>query len=142
MCGISGIISITNKSVDARAMIAMNDTVDHRGPDGEGFLLTNTDELSVNLKSTRPDAHIVSFNHPQNLAFGHRRLSILDLHTSASQPMTETGQRYWIVFNGEIYNHAELRKTLTSKGYQFLTDHSDTEVILNSTSFSPRNFGT
>jgi asparagine synthase (glutamine-hydrolysing) len=131
MCGITGIISITNKLSDADALIAMTDIISHRGPDGEGFLLTNSEEQCFNIKSQRPAAHIVSFNHPQNLALGHRRLSILDLNTSASQPMTEYSGRYWIVFNGEIYNHEALRKLLESKGYEFLTDHSDTEVILN-----------
>ena len=131
MCGITGIISKDGNAIDVRSLVTMNDVLNHRGPDGEGFLFSNSVELCGQLKIERPNATISSLEHGQSFGFGHRRLSILDLHASASQPMTETGQRYWIVFNGEIYNHAELRKTLTSKGYQFLTDHSDTEVILN-----------
>jgi asparagine synthase (glutamine-hydrolysing) len=65
-----------------------------------------------------------------NLAFGFRRLSIVDLSSAGHQPMTEFSRRFWIVFNGEIFNHNELRSELRLKGFVFKTD-SDTEVILN-----------
>lgn len=61
----------------------------------------------------------------------HARLSILDLAAMANQPMCSADERYWLVFNGEIYNHAPLRKELESIGYAFRTDHSDSEVLLN-----------
>jgi asparagine synthase (glutamine-hydrolysing) len=131
MCGIAGIISNNNSTVQASELVVMTDEIKHRGPDGEGFLYTNAAAFSTYLKSERPEAHLTSIEHQQHLAFGHRRLSILDLNTSASQPMTESSGRYWIVFNGEIYNHADLRKELEVLGCKFLTDHSDTEVILN-----------
>lgn len=82
----------------------MNDLVAHRGPDGEGFY------------------------HGPNFAFGHRRLSIIDLSQNGHQPMAY-GQNLVITFNGEIYNYLELRVELLAAGYSFQSD-SDTEVIL------------
>ena len=82
----------------------MNDSIRHRGPDGEGFFFG------------------------ENFAFGHRRLSILDLSTDGSQPMTYR-EKNVITFNGEIYNYIELREELKDKGYTFHTQ-TDTEVIL------------
>lgn len=60
--------------------------------------------------------------------FGFRRLSIIDLETG-HQPLSYENERYWIIFNGEIYNYVELREELLAKGYKFTT-HSDTEVII------------
>jgi asparagine synthase (glutamine-hydrolysing) len=126
MCGIAGAISFKNQPVDAEVIFRMTDTLVHRGPDGEGFLLAGPQGPVSDVN--RP---VVFIGHRQNLAFGHRRLSIVDLAPEAGQPMTESTGRYWIVFNGEIYNHLELRTILKNKGYSFKTDHSDTEVILN-----------
>ena len=106
MCGISGIIS-TEVGPDKEQIIRkMNAALSHRGPDGEGY-----------WSNTKGNVHL-----------GHRRLSIIDLTESASQPMHYLN-RYTIVYNGEIYNYPELRKTLTDLGYTFITK-SDTEVIL------------
>src|SRR5690606_9857773 len=63
------------------------------------------------------------------VALTHRRLSIIDLSESGSQPMSYGGRKLWIVFNGEIYNYLELRESLVRKGYSF-RGNSDTEVIL------------
>ncbi|MEK4381600.1 asparagine synthase (glutamine-hydrolyzing) [Aeribacillus sp. FSL K6-2848] len=82
----------------------MNDIITHRGPDDGGYFF---DEY-VN--------------------FGFRRLSIIDLETG-HQPLSYENERYWIIFNGEIYNYVELREELLAKGYKFTT-HSDTEVII------------
>ncbi len=131
MCGITGIIALNNTAFNDMHVVAMNDAIQHRGPDGEGFLFTTHHEQALNLQQHRPQASVNTLSHPQALALGHRRLSILDLNASASQPMTDSTGRYWLVFNGEIYNHADLRKELELKGYHFKTDHSDTEVILN-----------
>lgn len=102
MCGIAGIIS---DSAETLAKInAATDLVNHRGPDGRGVYIQ------------------------QNLAFGHRRLSILDLSELGKQPMSYV-ERYVITYNGEVYNYLEIREDLRKKGYQFKSD-SDTEVIL------------
>ena len=105
MCGISGWFDFTGKRPPNEALArAMNDAIRHRGPDGEGF------------------------HFEPGLAFGHRRLAIIDLQTGA-QPMFTEGRRIAIVFNGEIYNYRELRETLRRHGHVFHT-RSDTEVIL------------
>lgn len=104
MCGISGIINRNNAPIDNRLIQNMNDCISHRGPDGEGFFIG------------------------ENFAFGHRRLSILDLSKDGSQPM-EYQSNNIITFNGEIYNYIELREELKTLGYPFHTQ-TDTEVIL------------
>jgi len=86
----------------------MRDTMTHRGPDDAG--------------------HFIAPN--QEIALAHRRLSIIDLSPEARQPMTNADDSLAIVFNGEIYNHAEIRRDLEQAGAKFKTDHSDTEVIL------------
>jgi asparagine synthase (glutamine-hydrolysing) len=105
MCGISGWFDIDGtRPADKPTIQAMNDAVSHRGPDGEGF------------------------HFEPGLALGHRRLAIIDLATG-EQPMFTEGGRIAIVFNGEIFNYRELRRTLEEGGHAFRTK-SDTEVIL------------
>lgn len=99
----------------------MNDEISHRGPDDEGFLLINCD-LDIELSK-----YEVREGNTK-LAFGHRRLSIIDLSDAGHQPMSYLN-RYWIVFNGEIFNYLELREELFEAGYKFNSD-SDTEVIM------------
>lgn len=132
MCGISGIINMNQSAIPDRQIIEMTDVLVNRGPDGEGYLFTNNADFCKVLKRERPEAIVVNVPHRQQLALGHRRLSITDLSFHAAQPMTESSKRYWIVFNGQIYNHRELRNELEQKGYTFHSHHSDTEVILNS----------
>lgn len=109
MCGIVGFFSCGSQGVtdtESREWLqAMAETLVHRGPDGGGVWVEN------------------------GVALGHRRLSIIDLHTGA-QPMVDTRNRAVIVFNGEIYNFAELREELRAAGHTFHTK-SDTEVLLN-----------
>ncbi len=107
MCGISGFIDFTKKS-DLSILKKMNDTMYHRGPDGEGLKLYESPEAKI--------------------GFGHRRLSIIDLSEGGSQPMSY--QHLHIVFNGEIYNYNEIRNELITQGHTF-NSHSDTEVILH-----------
>lgn len=107
MCGITGILNFKNR-VDRDTLSRMTDKLIHRGPDGGG----------------------IWFNEQQNLGFGHRRLSIIDLSNAGAQPM-HYQDRYTITYNGEIYNYIELRTELEAKGYSF-TSHTDTEVILAS----------
>jgi len=100
MCGIAGIIG----KVDEGLIQSMTRMLAHRGPDGEGYFSSD------------------------DVALGHRRLSIIDLE-SGQQPMTTADGRYTIVFNGEIYNFRDLRRQLESQGARFHT-RSDTEVLL------------
>ena len=105
MCGIAGILKFDPSSnVEEKCLLAMRDTLLHRGPDDAGIMLAG----------------------PVGLA--HRRLSIIDL-AGGHQPMASREKVFWITYNGELYNFRELRKELQSKGCQFQTD-SDTEVIL------------
>lgn len=120
---------MNNEPVDVAALVKMTKSLASRGPDGEGYLFTNT----AALDSLQPDVHklVRRVDHTQQLGFGHRRLATTDLSPAALQPMRDASGRYWVVFNGQIYNHVALRKELESYGYRFLTDHSDTEVIVN-----------
>ena len=115
MCGIAGIIQANSNNYGISHLKKMMDTLNHRGPDGEG--------LWQNENST--------------VLLGHRRLSIIDLSDAARQPMhfpfspseEVVNNRYTIIHNGEVYNYIELKKELIQKGYSFRTQ-SDTEVIV------------
>lgn len=106
MCGIAGIVSVNPNDVTINRIKAMTDSIEHRGPDGEGQWISENGRVGL----------------------GHRRLSIIDLSEHANQPMFYL-DRYSIVFNGEIYNYIELRETLLLQGYRFRTA-SDTEVLM------------
>ncbi|MCO5260552.1 MAG: asparagine synthase (glutamine-hydrolyzing) [Crocinitomicaceae bacterium] len=105
MCGITGYINL-KEPVSKDIIQQMTDTLTHRGPDGEGIYV----------------------NEQQNLAFGHRRLSFLDLSEQGAQPMKDSSTQVVITFNGEIYNFLDLREDLKNS-YSFKTN-TDTEVIL------------
>lgn len=105
MCGIAGIVGLGGQAVRPEMLVDMVNRVAHRGPDGEGTLL----EGSVGL--------------------GHRRLAIVDLSPDGQQPMTDKTGEHTVVFNGEIYNHVELRRELERVGHVFAS-RSDTEVLL------------
>lgn len=102
MCGIAGILN-NQEPVQRDQIRRMTDSMSHRGPDAEGYFLD------------------------KEIAFGHRRLSIIDLSETANQPFEDASGRYVIIFNGEIYNYAEIKPEL--RDYPFRT-HGDTEVIL------------
>lgn len=106
MCGIAGFVAPRGAG-DQHLLERMTRALAHRGPDAEGYFIDS--ERGVHL--------------------GHRRLSIVDL-SGGVQPMSTPDGNLIIVFNGEIYNHSELRKELQAKGHVFQTDHSDTEVLL------------
>jgi asparagine synthase (glutamine-hydrolysing) len=105
MCGIAGEIRFDHQATDLNALAAMTDRQRQRGPDSCGLFVT------------------------PNRAFGHRRLKIMDLSEAAAQPMVDPMLGLGIVFNGAIYNHAELRRELEGLGYCFYS-HGDTEVLL------------
>jgi asparagine synthase (glutamine-hydrolysing) len=126
MCGIVGMISLGGAPVDPAVLEHMNARQAHRGPDGAGYLLgwpadgQFTDVLLRDLTTWDRRADI-------RVALGHRRLAILDLSDRGIQPMAIDGVS--IVFNGEIYNHRELRSELEAAGCVFAT-RTDTEVLL------------
>lgn len=106
MCGIAGLFHYRSaQPVPAAWIQAMTDEVTYRGPDDSGLYCQGA------------------------IGLGHRRLSILDLSTAGHQPMCDQTGRYWLVFNGEIYNYVELRSELMQHGYRF-GSQSDSEVIL------------
>ncbi|HUQ66898.1 MAG TPA: asparagine synthase (glutamine-hydrolyzing) [Flavitalea sp.] len=105
MCGIAGYINFDrDKLAHLSTIKAMATCLSHRGPDGEGFFVN------------------------KNVALGHRRLSIIDLHTG-DQPMFSNDRSKVLIFNGEIYNYIELKNELRSMGHHFTTN-SDTEIII------------
>ncbi len=122
MCGIAGVFS--QASIQAADIQRMGDVLVHRGPDGQGFM------LSDGVHAECPPPGLIDFYPilPCHVALVHRRLAIVDLSPLGHQPMVWQ-RRYAITFNGEIYNHIELRQELEALGYAF-TSHSDTEVIL------------
>ncbi len=107
MCGIAGIYNYAdpNRPVDRDLLASMTRVLAHRGPDAESFYVKD------------------------NLGFGHRRLSIVDLSPTGAQPMSNDDGSCWITYNGEFYNHAEFRGRLKSHGCQF-RGPSDTETLL------------
>lgn len=141
MCGISGILS--RNPISNQVLIRMNSLIAHRGPDDEGFVLFNDSEVAhFGGLDTPLDVYQSSISycptslitkefpsHSYTLAMAHRRLAIVDLSDSGHQPMSYEDGRYWIVYNGEIYNFVELRNELNDLGVEFHSN-SDTEVIL------------
>lgn len=129
MCGFVGFIDLLNKKnnkIDIATFKAMNESIAHRGPDGEGYSFLGkgyADEPAI-----QNNTYIAQ---ERNLALAHKRLSIIDRTEEANQPMHSADTRISLLFNGEIYNHLELRQELLNKGYQFKTSHSDTEVIIH-----------
>ena len=111
MCGLVGVLYPTSsdRRVDPVVLERMRDVMAHRGPDSTGLFISED----------------------QRIGLGHRRLSIIDLSSQADQPMTDPDGHITIVFNGEIYNHAELRSELEQLGHRnWRTDHADTEVVI------------
>ena len=103
MCGIAAILNFNSEQIGQRLIQKMTNAMAHRGPDADGFFLE------------------------PGIALGHRRLSIIDLSNAANQPFSDNSDRYRIIFNGEMYNYAEVKEMIT--GYEFRTT-SDTEVLI------------
>jgi asparagine synthase (glutamine-hydrolysing) len=137
MCGIGGIYNLNGQPVDQDLLRQMTDLIRHRGPDDAGYCLLSTGTgkaLPASGPDTIPELKglLPSLPIPMeaDLAFGFRRLSILDLSPKGHQPMALADGSAWIVFNGEIYNYLELRAELENLGCRFDTQ-TDTEVILS-----------
>src|SRR5690349_12117592 len=107
MCGIAGVFHYADRtaSVDRDAVLRMTRALAHRGPDDEGFFFDG------------------------NLAFGHRRLSIVDLSPTGHQPMSDDSGKFTLCYNGEFYNHGAFRQKLDAAGIRF-RGSSDTETLL------------
>src|SRR5215217_1747166 len=106
MCGICGIVYRDHEYLAREnRLLAMRDTLTHRGPDDAGHYLA------------------------PGIVLGSRRLAILDLSERGHMPMSTADRRYWITYNGEVYNYRELRSALETRGYTFRS-HTDTEVVL------------
>jgi len=147
MCGISVLVNLESFHDLSEHIERMNSLVRHRGPDDEGYTFfpdsALTNPVFTGGQDTPADVFHAKFPYcptcvenypntiPVRLAFGHRRLSIFDLSPAGHQPMSYQNNRYWIIFNGEIYNWKELRSELEVLGHQFLSK-TDTEVILAS----------
>lgn len=136
MCGVLGIWNLNGERIDVEALEHGTTAIRHRGPDDEGYLLARSRQGNTVLcGGSDTDARldlpkIERFSgDPFDLAFGFRRLSIQDVSPAGHQPMASVDQRYWLIFNGEIYNYLELRSELIAKGHRFRTG-TDTEVVL------------
>lgn len=105
MCGIVGVFNLDGEPFSHQYLKLMTNALAHRGPDGEGFFVS------------------------ENIALGHRRLAILDTSPKGAQPMTSKNGEWTIVFNGCVYNFLELRENLKALGHEFISS-SDTEVIV------------
>ena len=118
MCGITGAAwTDPNKSISVETLTRMTEAIRHRGPDDEGFYTNEVQNPSQ------------SQSGPMRVALGFRRLSIIDLEKSR-QPITNEDGSIQVLFNGEIFNYAELREELIAKGHQFKTS-GDSETIVH-----------
>jgi asparagine synthase (glutamine-hydrolysing) len=106
MCGIAGYIDLSGAPVSSTILQRMTDAIIHRGPDSDGHWLE------------------------ENVALGHRRLSIIDLSAAGNQPMISANKRYILSYNGEVYNFLDIRRELEHSGHVFRSN-TDTEVVLN-----------
>ena len=110
MCGIAGVLNYAGGAPLEDALLTrMAASMVHRGPDGEGVWLSSD----------------------QKIGLAHRRLTIIDLSDDANQPMSNEDGSIRVTYNGEIYNHLDLRQELIAAGHWFHTDHSDTEVVVH-----------
>jgi asparagine synthase (glutamine-hydrolysing) len=133
MCGIAGLVGRLEPDAP-RVLERMTSALRHRGPDDEGYLLAGA---GGTRRFRGPDT-VAGIDDPRlpptlpegtRVAFGHRRLSILDLTRAGHGPMGTRDGRLWITYNGEIFNYVELRDQLRARGHVFETA-SDTEVLL------------
>lgn len=121
MCGIGGLILAPPGPIKPEWMQAFMKQLEHRGPDDAGWLSLQRGKIC--------QGRDVQHDLIAEALLIHRRLSILDLSEAGHQPMSTPDGRYWITFNGEIYNYVELREQLRTLGHRFRS-HSDTEVLL------------
>ncbi|MFN8490930.1 MAG: asparagine synthase (glutamine-hydrolyzing) [Caldilineaceae bacterium] len=136
MCGIFGVWQPKDAPVNLAYLQQATNALRHRGPDDEGYLLVDTARgHTVACRGADTDPQLAlppltAFSSEAfDLALGFRRLAILDLSPAGHQPMVSANGRFWMVYNGEVYNYLELRQELAGCGHTFHTG-ADTEVIL------------
>ncbi len=136
MCGIYGEMSFSSR-IDSQRVRRAATSLRHRGVDDEGYLLASIRERTATLARGDDSVGIIGEHIGQvnldkiDVVLAFRRLAIVDLSAAGAQPMGSRDQMCWIVFNGEIYNHVELRSELMALGHSF-AGNSDTEVLLAS----------
>lgn len=140
MCGIVSIWNRDGRPVDVPALVRAVAMLERRGPDDEGYLLIDTRSgrrVECRGPGTRADVDLPPiqdfYGQPFDLAFGHRRLAIVDLTAQGHQPMSSRDGQGSITFNGMIYNHHELRERLAAAG-RTTRGHCDTEVLVEALS--------
>jgi asparagine synthase (glutamine-hydrolysing) len=121
MCGFVGLVLRRPEAVSPGLVNELTRYLEHRGPDDQGIMTAQGREIRLQRTYQQQESEVLLL---------HRRLSIIDLSEGGWQPMASEDRRYFIVFNGEIYNYLELRGELESLGYVFRS-RSDTEVLLN-----------
>ncbi|MGH9443331.1 MAG: asparagine synthase (glutamine-hydrolyzing) [Thermoanaerobaculia bacterium] len=136
MCGIAGLLDLSGAPADRGVLLRMLRRIEHRGPDGGGWMEDDAVSISEGPRNSgfpRRTRSSPGLNQPGSLkvSLGHQRLSITDLSDAGRQPMERGGGRWWIVFNGAIYNAPELRAELRAEGEKF-SSSTDTEVLLAS----------
>ncbi|MEE8169229.1 MAG: hypothetical protein V3T70_01660, partial [Phycisphaerae bacterium] len=121
---------VAEASRDLTGTVArMTQRLIHRGPDDGGVVCFDAAGEAASIRLGNAGAPIPTLRTPARLALGARRLAIVDLSRRGRQPLASADGRAWIVFNGEIYNHAALREELRGAGHEFRSD-TDTEVAL------------
>jgi len=130
MCGIAGIIQADDRPFESGLLETMTNSLVHRGPDDEGYVLLDAGDREKPF-TVRGSLRKAVGNQPgrYDIGLGHRRLAILDLTPLGHQPMGTADGRFWITYNGEVYNAPELRRELRALGAEFRSG-TDTEVVL------------
>jgi asparagine synthase (glutamine-hydrolysing) len=133
MCGIAGLVDFSGAPLDRRVLLGMIRRIAHRGPDGGGWMEDDGHSILEGDRESSIARSARLLREPRagspSVALGHQRLAITDLSEAGRQPMSRGNGRWWIVFNGAIYNAPEIRIELESAGDQFATT-TDTEVLL------------
>lgn len=139
MCGIAGFIDVAGHAIDPALLKRMTDSIRHRGPDDEGYVLIDQRsgyrktfagvDSPADVRQALASFEAAGATVPINIGLAHRRFSIIDLSSGGHQPFFDIDRCCCMVFNGEIYNYVELREELERRGARFAT-HSDTEVLL------------
>lgn len=142
MCGIFALFNKNNTSLSSDTLQSISNSIRHRGPDDEGFLLIDNGHYrALGGKDTPKNVYDSSVIYcpkegievnnviDSEVVLLHRRLSIVDLSELGHQPLCDKSGRYWMIYNGEIYNYVEIKEELQQLGYEFATE-SDSEVLL------------